>query len=230
MKHLFLLAMGPTWYQIPQPEHLPPDSEVWTINTMFKNYSRVDRVFMMHDIRTEILLQDYNFINLVNDLNVPVYTAGNYEALKNNVIFPVEEIVNEFKVGFFLNSITYMIALGISEKPLSINLFGIDMRPDSGFEWHQEEKGAVEFWLGVATGRGIKITIPEQSYIMKRQTAGYFYGYRPRLDPNGLVHLVPGCDRRQYNRYQLTPIDDEGNALEDPIIVTPQTHSSKRQR
>ena len=224
VEHLLLMAMGPTWYQCPQRDKLPPPPklEVWGINTLYRSYNGFDRLFMMHDIRTEILLNDYDFVNSVNKEKFPVYTAGDYPCLKNNIPYPMEEILNEFQVGYFLNSISYMIALAVKMRPKSISLFGIDMRPDSHFEWHMNEKGCVEFWLGAAVSRGIKVDIPKESYVLRRAITGAFYGFMPRAVPDGLVQFVPANDRRRYNRYKLTPVDNEGNELSDPIIITPK--------
>jgi len=224
-EHIVLLALGPTWYQCPRRNLLPksPECEVWGINTIYRNYAGLDKLFMMHDVRTEILLNDYNFINTVNSEGFPVYTAGNYDALKNNVVFPIEEVISEFQVGFFMNSLTYMIAYAIMQNPKRISFFGIDMRPDSQYEWHVNEKGCIEFWCGVAVSRKIKLEIPKESYVLRRAMTGSFYGFHPRKGPDGLVYMVPVCDRRKYGRYKLTPIDDEGNELADPVIVTPKS-------
>ena len=223
--HIVILALGPTWYQCPRRNLLPkpPECEVWGINTIYRNYAGLDKLFMMHDIRTEILLNDFDFVNTVNKEGFPVYTAGDYQCLANNVVYPIEEILEEFKVGFFMNSLTYMFALAIMQKPEMISLFGIDMRPDSQYEWHINEKGCVEFWCGAAVSRGIKLNIPKESYVLRRAMTGAFYGFMPRKTPDGLVYMVPTNDRRKYGRYKLIPIDDEGNELAEPTIVTPRS-------
>jgi len=220
LDHILLLAMGPTAYQIPKPDMLPPNSEVWSINTMYRTYPLISRLFIMHDVRTEVMLNDSCLFEELNKQDIKVYTSGDYPGLKNNVVYPIAEIVKEFGVAFFLNSVTYMLAMAVYEQPKYIHFFGIDMRPDSGFEWHQEEKGAVEFWVGVGIGRGIKFSIPRGSCILRREMAGYFYGYVPRHDPSGLVYLTPGCDRRKHDKYKLVPIDKDGNELEDSIIIS----------
>ena len=225
VEHIVILAMGPTWYQCPRRDLLPPspECEVWGINTMYLNYAGLDRLFMMHDIRTEIMLNDKAFVKNVNEEKFPIYTAGNYDCLKNNIPYPMEEVIDYYQVAYFLNSLSYAIALAIMQKPMHISFFGIDMRPDSEYEWHNNEKGCVEFWCGVAVASRILLHIPKESYVMRRAMTGAFYGFFPRKSPDGLVHMVPNNDRRKYGRYKLIPVDNDGNELEDPVIITPKT-------
>jgi len=228
--HIYIMAMGPSWSQIPRPDNLPPKSEVWAINTNYRNYPKVHRLFMMHDIRTEILLHDKDFINEVNGLGIPVYTSGDYSFLHNNVPYPIVDIIEEFQVAFFLNSITYAIAFAICQKPKMLHLYGIDMRPDSGFEWHQNEKGCIEFWLGAAVANKIKLVIPKESYVCRRTMIGHFYGFEPRKETNGLIYMVPTNDRRTYDRYKLVPIDRDGNEMDDVLIISPTTKTPEELR
>jgi len=225
IEHIILIAMGPTWYQCPKRDLMDdsPKVEVWGINTVFRSYFGLDKLFMMHDVRTEILLNDYDFINTVNKEGMPVYTAGDYPCLINNVPYPIEKVMSEFRVGYFLNSLSYMMAFAIMQEPATISLFGIDMRPDSSYEWHMNEKGCVEFWCGAAVSRGILLNIPKESYVMRQAITGTFYGFIPRKNPDGLVHMVPANDRRKYHRYKLIPVDDDGNELSEPVILTPKS-------
>ncbi len=217
LDHIIILALGPSWYKC--PEKAGPNEEIWGVNTMYRNRP-VDRVFIMHDLRHDICLMDKDFIPNVNELGVPVYTAGDYPVFTNNVVYPIEDILNEFGVGFFLNVMCYMLALAIKERPKKISLFGSDMRTDSGHEYRVNEKGAIEFWLGVAIGHKIKIMIPEESYLLKRMMAGNFYGYKPRKDPNGLLYMIPENERRTLRNFRLTPLDNKGNEMKDLAITT----------
>lgn len=220
MKEIQILAMGPTWGMCPD-EH-DDDVELWGVNTTFrKRFGKpLDRLFCMHDLRLEILTQNHNFVNEINESGLPFYTAGDYPVFENNRPYPIKEIYEEFGMLFFLNTMSYMLALAITEKPEYISLYGVDMRPDSGMEHHQNEKGCVEFWLGVAIGRGIKIRTLGESSLLRRQTTSNSYGYRQRPEPNGLVHLIPENDQRHCSRFKLTPVDDQGKEVGKSVIMS----------
>jgi len=223
LEHVIILALGPSWYKC--PETTGEGEEVWGVNTMYRNRP-VDRIFIMHDLRHDLCLMDKGFIVNANKLGVPVYTAGDYPVFDNNVVYPIEKILNEFKVGFFLNVMCYMIALAILEGVKKISLFGTDMRTDSGQEYKVNEKGAIEFWLGVAIGRGIEISIPEESYLLKRMMAGNFYGYKPRVAPDGLFYMIPENKRRDLRNFKLTPLDANGNEMPELAVITPLVYET----
>lgn len=217
LKNINIVGLGPSWFKCPK-EH-GPNEEIWGINTMYRNLD-VDRIFIMHDLREDILLMDKDFIESANKVGCPVYTAGDYPVFNNNIPYPIEEIIREFKVCFFLNVICYMIAIAIMEKVEKISLYGCDMRTDAGEEYRTNEKGAVEFWLGVAIGRGIEIAMPEESYLLKRMMTSSSYGYTPRQDPNGLVYMIPANVRRDIKYYKLIPLDNQGTELTEYAVTT----------
>jgi len=221
LDNVIILALGPSWYKC--PEKVGENEEIWCVNTMYRNRP-ADRIFIMHDLRHDILLMDKDFIHNVNQLDVPVYTAGDYPAFKNNVEYPIEEVIKEFNVAFFLNVMCYMIALAIKEGAKKITMFGSDMRSEAGHEYRMNEKGSVEFWLGVAIGRDIAVALPEESYLLKRTMTGNFYGYTPRQEPNGLLYLIPENIRRDHHSFRLTPLDRDGNDLKEYSVTTRLIH------
>ena len=217
LSNVNILGLGPSWFKC--PETTEENEEIWGINTMYRNRN-VDRIFIMHDLREDILLMDKDFIEAANRTGCPVYTAGDYPVFANNVVYPIEKIIEEFKICFFLNVICYMIAIAIMEKVKKISLYGCDMRTDAGEEYKTNEKGAVECWLGVAIGRGIEVAMPEESFLLKRMMTSSSYGYIPRKDPNGLVYMIPANVRRDIKYYKLIPLDTQGNELREYAVTT----------
>jgi len=225
-----ILAMGPTWGAC--PDEKADGEEIWGVNTTYRYGKPLDRLFCMHDLRQEVLLQRKDFLDEVNETGLPFYTAGTYPELENNVDYPLKDIFTEFNAIFFLNTMSYMLALAIyemapwsdranwGERDKTIKLYGVDMRPDSGMEHHQNEKGCVEFWLGVAIARGINVRVPEESYLLRRTMTGNFYGYKQRPAADGLVSLTPENSDRKRLRYKLTPIDMDGTEYEDEAVYS----------
>lgn len=217
LDNIIILALGPSWYKC--PEKLKPGEELWAINTMFRS-RKANRIFMMHDLKHEILLMDYDYIKHVNEAGVPIYTAGSYPVFDNNIEYPIVDVLKHFGAGFFLNVMCYMLALAIMEGTKKITMYGADFRTDTGHEYRINEKGAVEFWLGVAIGKKIEVEFPEESYLLKRMMTGSFYGYQQRVTEGGLVHLIPDNKHRAYANYKLVPLDSNGNEIEDQAVTT----------
>lgn len=125
--------------------------EVWGVTDVYKS-RYVDRTFDIH-CKDFINKSNPRFKEHMEIRNIPNYTLEHME-IRNNIRFPIEQVMLEFGYKFFLNSICYMIAYAIMQKPKRIQLYGVDMRDH--FEYIAE-KGCMEFWLGVAFGRGIEV-------------------------------------------------------------------------
>lgn len=87
---------------------------------------------------------------------------------------------------YLSSSIAYEIALAIYEGFEEIHLYGIDLNTDGEYQW---QKPGVEFLLGVAAGRGIKVVLPDNCPLLRGTLYGRGYmseegekmGY-PRLE------------------------------------------------
>ena len=82
---------------------------------------------------------------------------------------------------YLSSTIAYQIGLAIHEGFEEIHLYGIDLNTDSEYAW---QKDGVEFLIGVAAARGIKVVIPDDAALLK----GKLYG-RGFLKPEG-EHLT----------------------------------------
>jgi len=206
---IIILAQGPSWYQC--PEKVPSNTEVWGCNTIYRDYPNVDRIFFAHDARGHFLEDDAHLFENLNALDIPVHTMSLFKPLKKNALIPVMDILQEFNVGFFLNVIAYMTATAIMQKPKCIEYFGVDMRPDAGGETYGNEKGSVEFWVGVALGRGIEFKNTLESYVLKTKQEGTFPNFKPKIPQAGLIFQVPEKDRNMQSlrEYVIIPEGEE---------------------
>jgi hypothetical protein len=78
---------------------------------------------------------------------------------------------------YLSSSIALEIAMAIHEGFSEIHLYGVDLNTDAEYAW---QKPGVEYMLGVAVGRGIKIVLPDNCPLL----AGTIYG-RGYLSPQG---------------------------------------------
>lgn len=134
------------------------DKETWLVNTAWKYAKRVDKIFQFHDKPYELEdLQDFQ------KKGVEIITKNKWENLESTV-YPLEEIVARFGRKFFANSVALMIALALYRDYERIELWGIDHRYS---EEYVLMKGCVEYWVGVADGMGVEVTIPEASALCR---------------------------------------------------------------
>jgi hypothetical protein len=89
--------------------------------------------------------------------------------------YPLHDIINHFQTNFFTNSVCYMVALAIYQKYTHIDFCGCHIKPAADEPMFKNHPG-VEFWIGMAMGRGIKITIHGESTLLGLLD-GKIYGY-----------------------------------------------------
>ena len=179
LENIFILGRGQTLGKCPEKQ--PEKSEFWGCNNIYRA-RQLDRLFIKTDPYILQNRSEKNLINEINEHDFPVYTLGLYPEFKNNIRYPIEEVVKEFKTSFILNTAAYMIALAIMQKPKKILLAGIDMAFGTNNEYMRNEKGCLEFWLGMAKGRGIQFIIAEGSTLLKRRAVSNYYGYTETSD------------------------------------------------
>lgn len=197
LDNIFILGRGQSLKRCPpkKPEKDNSGKEVkieyWGCNNIYKA-REVDRLFIMHDIFATQFNRNKDLVKNINEKDFPVYTLGSYKELKNNIQYPMEKVVQEFNVAFFVDTTSYMLALAIMQRPKNISLFGVDMYFGTGTGYMRNDKGCIEFWLGMATGRKILIHITKESTLLRRRISSNFYGMKMVKDKkSSRVTLLP---------------------------------------
>lgn len=95
-------------------------------------------------------------IDRINKLGVPLIAPFKYEEIPLSQAFPLKACAEVFGQPYFTNTIAYMIAYALLKGAKEIDLYGINQASSSEYFY---EKAGVEYWLGVANGLGVKITI-----------------------------------------------------------------------
>lgn len=160
----------------------PFDKEVWGVNSAYAMYIRtgswlrVDKLFFFDDLTKEIPTSPMS-INRLKDIDIPMISTHQYPEL-NIEPYPLDEIIEEFDSTYFSNTICYMIAYAMYKGYEAIDFYGIDHISQ---DTYMLERAGVEYWLGRAKERGIKIYIPKGS-ILCRTFDGRLYGTdRPQI-------------------------------------------------
>lgn len=160
--------------------------ETWGINAI-GDVINCDRVIHMDDVRVqEIRAAAQPKSNIANMLGWlkrhpgPIVTSIAHPDYPGTVEFPLAEVLNICPNGYFNSTAAYAVAYAIHQGARKISVWGADFTyPDA----HDAEKGraCVEFWLGVASARGIEIAVPRTTTLLDAMypMAGVerFYGY-----------------------------------------------------
>ena len=145
--------------------------EVWGINALGDVFNW-DKIFHMDDVRVQEIRAKAEpasniaaMLKWLKTTDVPVITSRahpDYPALQE---FPLEDVLNALQFDYFNSTTAYAVAYAIHIGVKEMSLFGVDYTyPDA----HDAEKGrgCVEFWLGIASARGIKIRLPKTTSLM----------------------------------------------------------------
>lgn len=148
-----------------------PDVEIWGVNELYKAVPRIDVLFELHD-RFWLTQKERNpdHLKWLQESTIPVYMLDHYEDIPKSIKFPIEPIVKEFGT-YFTNSISYLIALAVYLRFDEIGIYGVDMATDSEYG---TQRPSVEYFIGVAKGRGINVILPAECDLCKSM---FMYGY-----------------------------------------------------
>ena len=150
-----------------------PTWEVWSLNRILpldvQGRFRSDRWFELHPWSA----QDDADIAWLRENPVPCYTLDSWPWIPHSVRFPVERIHAAFPRRYYTCTFAFQIALALIEGVQEIGLWGVDLPLGSPRE-RTVERACVEYWLGVAEGRGVTITLPEDCTMLWRP---WLYGY-----------------------------------------------------
>jgi len=186
-----ILATGSGW------DLAPKESEkiVLALND-FTNVERYgilpDMLFIMDilDEKPQVVSGNDNLkkiIDRINEMKVPFIGPYQYEEIPLSQAFPLKECVEKFGLPYFTNTICYMVAFALLNDAKEIDLYGVNQ---AGSHEYTEERGGVEYWIGIATGMGVKVTINgKDSQLLKykgRYGNGILYGYLQNYDE--IVH------------------------------------------
>ena len=183
-KKIYVLGTGSGWELAKEPT----DATIYCLNDYVRQevYGIKPDILFMLDILDEkpqvISGQDDlgAIIRRINNMQVRFIAPYKYEEIPLSEPFPLDEAVKTFGYPYFSNTICYMICFAMLQGAEEIHLFGVNQASSKEYG---EEKGGVEYWIGQALGRGIKVVIHgELSQVLKyhaTRTGGYsmLYGY-----------------------------------------------------
>lgn len=162
------------------------NATVYCLNDYFRTEKygiKPDILFIMDilDEKPQIVSGHDNLgevIARINAMRVPLIAPFRYEEIPLSQAFPLEACVKEFGIPYFTNTICYMIAYALMNGAKEITIFGVNQASSHEYT---EERGGVEMWIGVAVGRGVKVTISGKDSSLLRFKGRFggdaLYGY-----------------------------------------------------
>lgn len=158
MKKIAIIGLSPTHDQAPWDD---PDWELFGL-ALDPDVWRLDRVFEIHDIRLLKTYPDWQqYRSRMLDLEW-VYVQHEVEEIPNGRAYPLAEVSKT--TDYLCSSVAYMLALAIHEGATEIGIWGVDM---AAWEEYGYQRANMEYLIGLARGKGIKVYVPAQSPLLK---------------------------------------------------------------
>lgn len=155
-----------------------PEFDIWGINDvgmeMPESDGRWDAWFQIHPME-DILRDMPAHVEWLAAQDAPVYMRADHtDTIPACIQYPLTEVLADFDDRRYLTSTAAIaVALAIYRGYKKIHLYGIEMAntasdPANGIrgriaapDKYGEQRSCLEFYLGIAIGRGIKVYLPE---------------------------------------------------------------------
>jgi len=187
--HIAVLGLGPSLDQYleitkRQGGRSAFCDETWAINALGDVFA-CDLIFHMDDIRIQEIRAAArpasNIARMVDWLKAsktPVVTSRKHPDYPALMEFPLEDVLNNLGHDYFNSTAAYAIALAIHVGATKISCFGLDYTYPNASD-AEKGRACVEFWLGQAHARGIKINLPKTTTLMDSMypRSARLYGY-----------------------------------------------------
>lgn len=208
MRKVAILGFADTYAEAPFDD---ASVEIWGLNELHRYLPRWDRWFELHRRQNfEVLgdrAQDQHVAWLKQQAAVgqrghrPIFMREVFPDIPACVRYPLEMMTEKFFARFgegayFTSSIGFMLAMAIAEgrdeefRPIDetavdwIGLYGIDLA--SSVEY-QDQRPNAEYFIGLARGLGITVTIASKSALLK---SDHVYGFENRDELEGVNGLT----------------------------------------
>jgi hypothetical protein len=191
MKKIALIGSAPSSVRL--APFSDPSWTIWSCSPgAMQHLSRVDAHFELHRWEPHQSWFHPDYIKFMAGLGKPVYMIEPVAAIPMSVPYPKDEVLRyvwsrnqkpdgtlidmTFNPNAFGSSLSWMLALAITQLPDEIGLWGVDMA--AGEEYGPQKDGCLEL-IHVARCLGIKVTTPPESDLLRPTP---LYGFR-EVDP-----------------------------------------------
>jgi len=162
----------------PSSRHLAPYDdpswEIWTLSDLVPQGQapRFDVHFELHPLHWIRPNEPYwQWLTGLCPSDKPVLMAELSADVPAGRRYPIHDVLRYFRRRYFTNTVTYMIALAIMERPAVIGVWGVDMAQTKEY---RNQRPSCEWLLGWAEGAGIEVVLPGECDLLKTP---FLYGF-----------------------------------------------------
>lgn len=154
----------------------PFNDETWEIWAPAHRLNKPEfpRISVGFEIHKESVIKNFiddSYLEWLKEPTIPVYIRpdmkGDYPKCE---AYPIKEATKIIGREYFASTFSFMIAKAILDGATEIGFYGINLTADEEYFYQRPN---AEYLIGIARGKGIKITIPHKSALL---SLGYTYG------------------------------------------------------
>jgi hypothetical protein len=175
----------------------PDDVELWGMNVNHKFMKRWDRWFQLHPPVWKghpFYGRSLEHVEFLKTCDVPLFMRYPNPEFPTAVEYPLEDVRTSLGRPYITSTAANMIGLAIHEEVDEIRLFGVNMSSNSEYV---DQRPCVEWMLGLAEGRGIKVEVPSSSPVLN----GADYPGELLTDSVDVAQTRLDVKRQTYNKY-----------------------------
>lgn len=209
--------------------------DIWVFNNQPAHgwVPRCNAVFDMHppeDIhrrRTE----HQAFDRWVNEKrNIPFYTPIAIPEIPDNVVYPLDEVVNDlfpnFRRGedvvqYFTSGPAYAIALAIHMGYKRIEMWGIEMESNTEYIYQRD---GIALLFGIGAGRGIDMFVPRESIMFYAPLYGY---HQDATKVDREAFEARASELEQVMQVTMKVMNEAGGKLSELIVAITEAQARK---
>ena len=178
---LILLGNGPSKSQCPFTDGVDIWAAVSVLSDPKYADKRYDKVFCFDD--PTLKANENEGLEIAKKRHLTIVGYGRFLSCVTED-YPLGVLQRTFKTNYFLNDLSYMIALAVHKEYKALFLYGVDQSGpiesagkdiDGNPHDYRNGRAYVAFWLGVAAGRGItyKVSSLGEPWFRSSRVGGY---------------------------------------------------------
>lgn len=204
-KRLAIVGFAPTWNMAPYDDL---EVDIWACNEFYMlKPKRFDVLFDLHgrhELETKMRSKDH--ITWLQNSKIPIFMREHFKDIPNSIPYPRKMILEKYR-KYFTNTISWQLALAIDMGYKEIGIYGVNMATEDEYV---SQRPSVEYFIGIAEGKGIKVIIPDESDMCK---SWFDYGFEDEnlsILAKRLKHLL---GESQQRRAQAQAIAEQNVAI-----------------
>ena len=169
MRSICIVGFAPQTRDLANAE--PPEVEIWGMNSGHTFLKRWDRWFQVHpQINQNASRKGANYgrdaehVLFLKTCAVPLYMNEPMPDMPTARLYPYEEVIRNLGRDYITSSTAHALGLAILEGPDEIKVYGVNVATDIEYI---DQRPCIEWMLGIAQGRGIKVTLPGYATLLK---------------------------------------------------------------